>query len=630
MKIISDLFFYYWGFLLYPFLAFFSTILLTRLCIIWLPKLGYVDNPGGRHIHKKQVPRGGGVAIIMAFFLTLAYYVLINPGQTSSELFWRLLIPSALLGIIGMIDDRRELSAKFKLVMQILVATLVWSSNNNYYTIFGWQIPPLLSLAMVIVWIVVLLNAFNLIDGLDGLAAGLAIVTAGCMAIWFFLIKGHSLQVICMLILVGACLGFLRYNFHPAKIFLGDTGSTFLGLMFAISGLSTIDQAVTATSLLLPLLAIGVPLFDVILAIWRRSVRKLLDPKSGGIMVGDQDHLHHRLLRKTKKQTTTAYLIYLLGCGFAIATLILLYFRNSTLTIGYVILLMGVLIAIRQLAGVELHASAKLILHGVVKPRRGLLINLTQPFIDFFLIAVAYTVACLIVCNSFGDPHSFITVFASVSLLLCFAGTYRIYWLRAGLSDYWRLRVLLFFGTIFADSLLYILEYKRMEDLYGITPFCFLIWSIIFTALTMFLIGSERLLIFYAEWFYFRKLDLKHQNSGQHRVLLYGGGLKCRIFIDTLYCAQRFGDSDQVVGIVDDDPVLTGLRVYGFPILGNSSQLEKIYKSHPFDKLLIANRNNDDKKMQALKKFCEKHEIVMSNLIFEEEEFYDPKKISQY
>lgn len=97
-----------------------------------------------------------------------------------------------------------------------------------------------------------------------------------------------------MLILAGTCFGFLRYNFHPARIFLGDTGSTFLGLIFAITGLSTIDRAVTATSLLLPLLAIGVPLFDVVLAIWRRSVRKLLNPHSGGIMDGDQDHLHHR------------------------------------------------------------------------------------------------------------------------------------------------------------------------------------------------------------------------------------------------------------------------------------------------------------------------------------------------
>ncbi|MEI3003575.1 MAG: MraY family glycosyltransferase [Victivallales bacterium] len=113
---------------------------------------------------------------------------------------------------------------------------------------------------------------------------------------------GRNAEAVCMLILAGACLGFLRYNFYPARIFLGDTGSTFLGLIFAIIGLSTIDKVVTVTSLLLPILAVGVPLFDVVLAIWRRSTRKLLNPEAGGIMDGDQDHLHHRLLRQTKSR----------------------------------------------------------------------------------------------------------------------------------------------------------------------------------------------------------------------------------------------------------------------------------------------------------------------------------------
>ena len=124
---------------------------------------------------------------------------------------------------------------------------------------FGWPVPWYLSLTFTAVWIIIILNSFNLIDGLDGLASGLAIVSGGCMTIWFLLIGGHDAEAVTMLVLAGACLGFLRYNFYPARIFLGDTGSTFLGLIFAVIGLSTIDHAVTATSLLPPLLAIGVP-----------------------------------------------------------------------------------------------------------------------------------------------------------------------------------------------------------------------------------------------------------------------------------------------------------------------------------------------------------------------------------
>lgn len=619
MKTINELFFTYWGYLIYPLLALFVSVLLTRLCTGLLPRLGYVDKPGGRHIHERQVPRGGGIAVITAFFLTLGYYALTTPEKEPQELFLRLLLPALLLGILGMIDDRRELSSKLKLAVQILVAVIVWSGGDRHYTIFGWTVPWFLSLVLVIIWVIIILNAFNLIDGLDGLASGLAIVSAGCMAIWFLLAGGRGPQAMSMLILAGACLGFLRYNFHPARIFLGDTGSTFLGLIFAITGLSTLDRAVTASSLLLPLLAIGVPLFDVILAIWRRSVRKLLDPKAGGIMDGDQDHLHHRLLRETRKQTTTAFLMYLIGCGFAAAALLLLYLRHSTLTLGYILLLFGVLIAIRQLAGVELYASARLIRNGLVRPRRGLLINLVHPFIDFFLIGGAYMAASWTTCGTAGTPQMFMCTFGPVALLLCLSGTYRVYWLRAGINDYCRLKVLLIIGTILASSLLFILEYRDMEQLYGIGLRQFISGAIIFSVLTVLLIVGERLLIHYAEWFWFRKLDLQHQGPDRQRLLVYGGGLKCSIFISTLYCAQKSGDTGQIIGIVDDDPVLAGLRVYGFPVFGNSAQLEEIYARQPFDKLLIATRTDDAEKMCQLKDFCARHKVIMSRLVIDEE-----------
>ena len=174
-----------------------------------------------------------------------------------------------------------------------------------------------------------------------------------------------------MLIMAGACLGFLRYNFHPARIFLGDTGSTFIGLIFAVIGLSTIDRVVTFTSLLLPLLAVGVPLFDVCLAIWRRSTRKLLNPVAGGIMVGVQDHLHHRLLRQTRKQTTAALMMYLLACLFSAVALAFLLLRDSAPAIAYMILLVAVVICVRRLAVVELYDSAELIKRGLSKPHRG-------------------------------------------------------------------------------------------------------------------------------------------------------------------------------------------------------------------------------------------------------------------
>ena len=613
-------YFSYWGLLFYPLVGLLLSAILTKVCIRVLPRLGYVDEPGGRRQHERSVPRGGGIAVILAFFFTLGSYAFLSLTPGSIELFWWLLIPSVLLGALGLVDDRRELKSKLKLLVQLVVAFIVWFNLDRQYLVFGCRLPWFLSLTLTVGWVVVILNSFNLIDGLDGLAAGLAIVSAGCMATWFLLVGNHMAEAMAMLILAGTCFGFLRYNFYPARIFLGDTGSTFLGLIFAITGLTCVDRAVTATSLLLPMLVIGVPLFDVILAIWRRSARKLLNPRSGGIMEGDRDHLHHRLLRQTSKQTTTAWILYLLGCCFSAGALLLLIARNSVPAVAYILLLIAVLIAIRQLAGVELSESAQLIQNGLAKPRRGLLINLVHPFLDFSCIAAAFLIACLLACGTPGTLYFFLLTFSPLALLLCVSGVYRVYWLRAGINDYARLLLLIVFGSLVSNLILYGYGYSEMAEEYGITPWQFVNGSVLFTMINVLLILGERFCIHYAGWFWFRELSLQRQpREQQQRLLVYGGGLKCRIFVNILYCAQKSNDPARILGIIDDDPALHGLRIYGFPVFGGSGNLEKIYARHPFDKILVTACSEDAEKMARLKEFCRHHDIALEVLRIEEE-----------
>ncbi|MDD3118431.1 MAG: MraY family glycosyltransferase, partial [Victivallales bacterium] len=244
------------GFFIYPLVALSVSAILTFLGIRILPRLGYVDKPGGRHIHKKAIPRGGGIAVIVAFFLALGLYLLnskvssgVSPGEYwfsgkesvgGLSLFWRLFLPALPLCLLGLVDDRHELKSWIKLLVQLLVVVVVWLTEDKY-VIFGWVLPVYVSLPLTALWVIIIINAFNLIDGLDGLASGLAIVSSVCMAIWFLLVGKHGAEAVTMLILGAACLGFLYFNFHPAKIFLGDTGSTFLGLIFAVIGLSTMD-----------------------------------------------------------------------------------------------------------------------------------------------------------------------------------------------------------------------------------------------------------------------------------------------------------------------------------------------------------------------------------------------------
>lgn len=607
----------YAAWIVYPGSAAVFSAVLTFFAIRLLPCLGYVDKPGGRHIHQQIVPRGGGIAIILSFFIVLGILAMRQSGPIVA-VWERLLPPSALLCALGMIDDRFELNSWIKLSVQILVSLIVWSTGSQTYSVFGWMVPWYLSLAFTTIWIILILNSFNLIDGLDGLASGLAIVSSCCMTIWFLLIGGHNAEALTMLILAGSCLGFLRYNFHPARIFLGDTGSTFLGLIFAVIGLSTIDHAVTATSLLLPLLAIGVPLFDVILAVWRRSMRKLLDPHAGGIMEGDQEHLHHRLFQKTHKQTTTALIMYLIGCGFAASVLLLLIFRTAE-AIVYIILLYAVLLAIRQLAGIELSDSARLLQNCLSKPRRGLLINLVHPFIDFALISIAFLISCWCATGKFGDLKAFVYMFCPLALLLCFSGIYRIYWIRAGNNDYCRLALLILVGSSFSIILLFCYECGYHADLLWNNFRQFVAGSLLFLALTTLLILSERLVIHYACWFWFHELYLQRQSPGvQRKLVVYGGGLKCRVYINCLYSAKNMEHPEQIIGIIDEDPALHGLRIYGFRVFGGSDSLEQIHARHPFDKLLVTSHTGNRERMNRLETFCKKHGIELRYFRIEE------------
>ncbi len=622
MESIAEIMQNYVGLVIYPLVALVLSLFLTRLALVILPRLGYLDKPGGRHIHERPIPRGGGIAVILSFFIALAGYMLESRNASGGlNFFWRFFWPAVVLGGLGLADDRFNLKSWFKLMVQVGVVLIIWWLNGRQnYVVFGWEMPWFLSLLLTTGWVVIIINAFNLIDGLDGLASGLAVVSSCCMAIWFLLTGGHSTEAMCMLILAGACLGFLHYNFYPARIFLGDTGSTFLGLIFAIIGLSTVDRAVTATSLLLPLLAIGVPIFDVFLAIWRRSTRKLLNPSAGGIMDGDQDHLHHRLLRRNKKQTTTAVTMYLIGCGFSAVALLVISLRNSVPAVGYVILLIAVLIVIRKLAIVELYDSTMLISRGLSKPRKGMLVNIVHPFIDFVCIIFSFMITAELMLGTCRVYLLFLYAFAPVALLLCLSGVYRVYWLRAGLHNYWHLALVLAGGSLLSCVLIYIFCYQELQMLFGMTPRAFLTGCVLFSLLNLVSILLERLLLHYAEGFWFRKLYLQCQKQGNmQRILIYGGGLMCRVYITYLFVSNCREVSEEVVGVIDDDSALQGLQVNGLQVLGGAMDVEQVYRDCPFDKIVVATNRASVQCLEHLRIFCWEKQLPLVTLSISED-----------
>ena len=290
---------------------------ITPLVIVFAGKTGALDAPDARKVHQKPIPRIGGIGIYVAFMagtLAMLDFGAFEPDVQRGII--GLLVSSSLIVLLGIVDDYKSLPAKVKLLGQIVAASVLVAFGvqidfiadpfGDYFYLEYFAIPA------TIFWIVGLTNTVNLIDGLDGLAAGVA--TIASITILLVAIQNDFVLVtILTAALAGAAIGFLRYNFNPAKIFMGDTGSMFLGFMLAgISVIGAVKSAATI-ALIVPILALGVPIMDTSFAIIRRY--------RGGVPIfkPDKGHLHHRLLDMGFNQRQAVLLMYIISAllGFS-------------------------------------------------------------------------------------------------------------------------------------------------------------------------------------------------------------------------------------------------------------------------------------------------------------------------
>ncbi len=599
----------------YSLVGFVLSLVGTRIAIAVLPCLGYIDKPGGRHIHKNPVPRGGGIAVIIAFFAALAAYVMLQGG--SIRFFMQLFIPGTVLAILGLIDDRIDLPALLKLIVQIGCAVAVYLISPVTIKIFGYQLHWAVALGFTVAWVILIINAFNLIDGMDGLASGVAVISSICLGLWLML-NHKTDQMMATLILAGCCFGFLCFNFHPAKIFLGDVGSTFLGLVFAVIGLNGVDSVVTVTSMLIPLLALGVPVFDVILAVWRRVVRKLLNPKSKGIMDGDQDHLHHRVLRFFGKQRSSAFFVYAIAIIFSLLSLMLVVSVKSIAGISFAILAVGMVLTVRHLALPEMIDSIKYFGKGIAKPHNSLLANVFHPLFDLAVLtmAIMFTDA---VFNVPFDSVLFLIIVCSMFASFFIAGMYNVYWLRAGIADYYHLFLSVICGFVVSIPVVLLLVPEKIYDLQRVN--IFIPYLIVLVLIVANVIVGERFLLGYVESFWLYKLTLSRfaGNGPTLKTAVLGGGIWCSLFIKYQYSINwdrnvRY----EIVGIIDDNPVLKKQRVHGFRILGQSKDLEEIYARSHFECLIVTVPDFEPEKIAGIKKFCQDKNIELRKFNVEE------------
>lgn len=320
----------------------------------WAIRRGYVDHPDhGRRIHSSPTPNVGGVAVVLA---TLVSFVLwgfvVIPGALGRIEILAMLAGGALMFVVGFWDDTHHLRARTKFGLQVAIAALVFFGGVRimgvgFGTLWSGQLTGAVGLLVTVVWVVGTTNAFNLIDGSDGVAGGAAMFASISMGI-IFALNGDPLGALMATILIGACLGFLFFNFPPASVFMGDSGSLFLGFMLATLGVITTQKSSTLLAVTIPVIAFGVPLLDTAITIVRRYLRH--EP----IFSPDRGHIHHRLRDLGMSPRRVAIFLYVACAGCASLSMLLAAPGRTTVLPVFVVAGAVLVLAVQRLNVPEL------------------------------------------------------------------------------------------------------------------------------------------------------------------------------------------------------------------------------------------------------------------------------------
>ena len=326
-----------WGNIAIAFvLALIVSFMATPYSIKIAEKIGAIDIPkDDRRMRKKTMPKLGGVAVIAGFAVSTIYLISVMSIEGSIDLFDENFYLKKLLGIgigvmiiaiTGIIDDTKTLKPWQKLFGQLLAAIIVVAFgvqidniNIPYFTNLG--LSKEVSIISTIIWIVGITNAINLIDGLDGLSSGIALISCVSLLIIFALNNSPMIAILVITSLIGALVGFLPFNFAPAKTFIGDTGSNFLGFILSIVSILGLAKTYTAVVIALPMLVLGLPIFDVTWAIIRRFIK---GKSIKAIFQADKGHLHHRLVSKGFSQKQAVLVLYTISAALGIFAIIIL------------------------------------------------------------------------------------------------------------------------------------------------------------------------------------------------------------------------------------------------------------------------------------------------------------------
>ena len=568
------------------------SFLLTPIIIKISNKYGFIVEPRKDRWHKKPTALLGGIGIFLAFIIPCLVFIPMD------KLISGTLLCISIIFVLGLLDDILNVAPPVKLVIQLVVAVIV--------ILFGITIKiipyPLISIPLTILWIVGITNALNILDNMDGLAAGISFIVASSIFIYSF---SYNLYLPAMLsvILAGSILGFFRYNFNPAKIFMGDCGSLFLGITLSL--ITIMGTWRTATNLILillaPLAVMIIPIFDTALVTFART------SQGRTVFQGGKDHSSHRLVFLGFSEKKAVLVLMAISALFGLGTFLL---SKSNFYVALLLLLLMVvaLIFFGIFLGevkvyekkIKVFYKRNLVISRVLLYKKQIL----QIIMDTVLIIIAYFASYLLRYEGVISNHNLALIEKSLPLVLLIKlviflifGLYKGEWRYVGMSDLIKIFQATFLGSLISIATLVFLF--RFE---GYSRFVFINDYLI----TFLFISGVRILIKILKE-YFSSIDLSKRRTNDIPMLIMGAGDAGELLIREIRNNKKL--EYVPIGFVDDDREKLGKVIHNTPVLGNRNDILELVKKHNIKKIFIAIPSVGKHRFKDIFNICKKMNV---------------------
>jgi len=583
-----------------PLVVSFALALALTPAVRWgARRLGLVAQPKADRWHRRPTAMFGGVAI----FLTVAgAYLLFVARMPHAPYGWVVMLASTFLFLVGLLDDRFHIKPYQKLIGQVMGAMFV-----VYYGLsLPWTAMPALNMAITMFWLIGITNALNLLDNMDGLAAGIAAIAAGFLAV-SFLVNGRPAEALLLGVFTTALVGFLIYNSNPATIFMGDCGSMFVGFFLASTALLSASGARSRSFLVVlavPVLILLIPIFDTTFV---TILRKMAGRSASR---GGRDHTSHRLVALGLSERRAVWLLY----GFAILSGLLalavsrLQFEYSLAAIlGFTVLLA---LVGAYLAGVKVYDEEE-VRQAREQPLVSFIVDLSykrrvfEVLLDIALIVLSYYAAYTLLFGSVQENGAWELMLRTLPVLICVklfallvAGVYRGLWRYISIDN-----LLVFAKGVSLGSLVSVGVLVLTFRFAGLSRAVFVLDALF---LFMTLTGSRlafRLLR--------QVMPLRAARDGR-RILIYGAGDAGELLLREVLNNHRL--QLRPVGFVDDDPLKKGKMLHGLRVFGGNGQLCRICEEQQIAEVLISSQKISDERLQEIIRDCEAAQITLKRM----------------